>query len=66
MWTWIKSLFGFGPCAHEWEAFEVKGTHYRGCIWCDHLEKFEPDVSGWTAGHWDKFSKPTFNHNHFE
>ncbi len=30
------------------------------------VEKFEPDCGGNTAGHWDKFNKPTFNHNHYE
>ena len=66
MWTWIKSLFGFGGYAHEWEEFQVKGTLYRGCVFCPRVEKLEPDVSGWTAGHWDKVNNPLFNHNHWD
>lgn len=42
-------------CTHEWDdQFEVSGVLYRGCMVCDRLEKFSPDVGSWTSGHWDE------------
>ena len=53
IWAWL--IGAFGGCKHEWdETFETSGVLYRCCMSCDRLEKFEPDVGGWTAGHWDE------------
>lgn len=41
-------------CKHDWEQYEVSDILYRGCVVCDRVEKFEPDVGGNTAGHWDR------------
>ena len=54
MWAWIKQFFWWKCPTHEWEEYTASGSLYRGCIYCDRLEKFEPDVGGWTSGHWDE------------
>jgi hypothetical protein len=54
MWTWIKQFFGIGECKHEWREFEDRKRLLRVCDHCLRFEKFEPDVGGWTSGHWDE------------
>ena len=54
MWTWIKSLFGFGACAHEWHEMHSPTHLLRVCSHCLRLDRFEPDCGGNTAGHWDE------------
>jgi hypothetical protein len=59
MWAWIKSALGFGGCDHEWFdcgtfIADMKHKPCRKCAKCGRLEMFQPDVGGWTSGHWDE------------
>lgn len=68
MLSWIMKAIGFGGCRHDWQQSQrpIEGDAIRWCSKCGETEKFEPDCGGWTAGHWDKFNNPLFNHNHWD
>ena len=57
MWTWLIGAFGGGKhrCNHDWRFVTwQQADQYRTCNRCARLELFEPDVGGWTSGHWNE------------
>lgn len=54
---WGRYLAKRNGCDHLWCERPVKDVLYRKCMKCEATEVFSPDVSGWTAGNWDRIDK---------
>lgn len=51
---WGVMLCRRDTCKHIWVERCDQSRLSRRCMKCEATEIFEPDASGWTAGHWDR------------